>query len=406
MALTVALSAVTASDGTFSASGATAWLTVTGRTATVAGIASGAQGGAGADLSAGTNGGIPYFSATGVQSSSALLAANGIVVGGGAGAAPNTTGTPTWGAATGQGLVMAAGTATTDVAAMSLTRTNNNAAVATGVKWTFTDTTSAAGFLPFQILGGSSGTTNLISVDKNGAIAVPVGSVSAPSVGIRAGEATGIYSSQAAALSIALGGTRFAEFQNSGSFFLTGTNAQLTLGSSFNAGVGWGGTANQLVFAGGTALAGQATSRAEINKSVTGIADNTATATFTVTVPNAAHSASIRIRLTGSLGAGGAIGANESTQDAEYMINVARTAGVNAVATIGAVVGQAAAASVAGAANAAVTGTLSAISGVVGATNTFTINVTIARSGGSSTNHTCFAFAELLNSNASGVTIA
>ena len=74
--------------------------------------------------------------------------------------------------AAGQGLVFAAGTATTDVAAFSLTRTNNNAAVATGVKWTFTDTTSAGGFLPFQILGGNEGTTNLLNLNKSGSLAL------------------------------------------------------------------------------------------------------------------------------------------------------------------------------------------------------------------------------------------
>lgn len=114
------------------------------------------------------SGGIPYFSSTTAEGTSALLAANSIVLGGGSGAAPLTSSNLTWAAATGQGLAMIAGTATTDVAAMSLTRTNNNAAVATGVKWTFTDTTSASGFLPFQILGGSAATTNLFSVDKNG----------------------------------------------------------------------------------------------------------------------------------------------------------------------------------------------------------------------------------------------
>lgn len=68
----------------------------------------------------------------------------------------------------GQGVTVAAGTATTDVPALSVTRTNNNAAVATGVKFTFTDTTSAAGFLPFQVLGGASGVTNLLSTTKAG----------------------------------------------------------------------------------------------------------------------------------------------------------------------------------------------------------------------------------------------
>lgn len=76
-------------------------------------------------------------------------------------------------ATAGAGPSITAGTAATDVAALSVTRTNNNAAVATGVKFTFTDTTSAAGFLPFQILGGPSATTNLFSVDKTGGFVAP-----------------------------------------------------------------------------------------------------------------------------------------------------------------------------------------------------------------------------------------
>lgn len=80
-----------------------------------------------------------------------------------------------WGTTAGQGLTLGAGTATTDVAAFSLTRTNNNAAVATGVKWTFTDTSSAAGFLPFQILGGAAGTDNLFSVGKTGKLVIGSG---------------------------------------------------------------------------------------------------------------------------------------------------------------------------------------------------------------------------------------
>lgn len=68
----------------------------------------------------------------------------------------------------GRGLDIIGGTATTDVAALSITRTNNNAAVATGCKVVFTDTTSAAGFLPEQVLGGSAGTTLLRSLGKTG----------------------------------------------------------------------------------------------------------------------------------------------------------------------------------------------------------------------------------------------
>lgn len=72
----------------------------------------------------------------------------------------------------GAGPAITAGTATNDVAALSVTRTNNNSAVATGVKFAFTDTTSAAGFKPLEILGGSSATTSLLAVDKSGNLAI------------------------------------------------------------------------------------------------------------------------------------------------------------------------------------------------------------------------------------------
>lgn len=165
--------------------------------------------------------------------------------------------------------------------------------------------------------------------------------------------------------------------------------------------------ANSFTFGGATNnAAGAATSRTEFNKAIASVANNTATTLFTVSIPNAAHYASIRVTVTCSLGAGGAIGAGESTQEATYNIAIARVAGVNAVATIGAVIGQEAAASVAGAANVATTATLGAISGAVGATNTFTIQATAARSGGSSDNHNCLGHARLMNANATGITIS
>lgn len=83
----------------------------------------------------------------------------------------------TWAAATGQGLVMAAGTATTDVNALNITQTMNAAAVAfTGSKWTFTEGASgtAAGTLLFNILYGTSGAeASKFSVNKAGVINGP-----------------------------------------------------------------------------------------------------------------------------------------------------------------------------------------------------------------------------------------
>ena len=162
---------------------------------------------------------------------------------------------------------------------------------------------------------------------------------------------------------------------------------------------------NSITFGGATSAAGGATTRTEIAKATTAIADAVATATLTVTIPNAAHSAAIKVTFAGSAGAGGAVGANEATATASYDIAVTRTAGANAVAIISTIYGSATA-SVSGGTVLAVTGTLSAMSGAVGATNTFTINVTIAHTLGSSTNHTCVTHASAINANASGVTIA
>lgn len=154
---------------------------------------------------------------------------------------------------------------------------------------------------------------------------------------------------------------------------------------------------------GGAAAA--ATTATRLTKLTSSIADNTATAVLTVTIPNAAHAASLRVRLLGRLGAGGAIGADEANGTVAYDFSVSRTAGVNAVVTASTAFGSATS-SVAGAATVTVTAAASAISGAVGASNTFTVNVTIAKGSGSSANHTCTVLAEVINANATGITIA
>ena len=149
---------------------------------------------------------------------------------------------------------------------------------------------------------------------------------------------------------------------------------------------------------------GAVTGSTELLKTVSAIANNTGTPVLTVTIPNAAHSAKVHVELTGSLGAGGAIGANEATGTINYDFAVARTAGVNAVTTASTAYGSAAA-NVAGATTITITAAASAISGAVGASNSFTVNVTIARGGGASTNHTCLVDAKVVNANATGITI-
>lgn len=151
--------------------------------------------------------------------------------------------------------------------------------------------------------------------------------------------------------------------------------------------------------------AGAATTFNRHIKAVTGIADATATDVLTITVPNAAHASSVRVTLVGSLGAGGAIGANEASGTVSYDIVITRTAGVNAVATISAAYGSGMA-SVAGAATITVTAAMSAVSGAVGASNSFTCKVTITKGSGSSANHTATVLAQVINANATGCTLS
>jgi hypothetical protein len=180
-------------------------------------------------------------------------------------------------------------------------------------------------------------------------------------------------------------------------------------GTSYGTGpvasIGKGG-ANALVFGGTTAAAGDAATELTIRKAVTTFSDNVAKAVFTFTVPNGAHRARALVSLLGGLGAGGSVGAEESSQEALYVLNITRTASKNAVATLSAAFPQAAAASVAGAHNIAVTGELSSISGTTSATNTFTLNAKCVKSGGSSDNHNVLGWCQLLNANASGITVA
>lgn len=124
-----------AADGTFSSRGAQEW--------NAAHVVSGA-----------TVGGIPYCPTATTETTSSGLTFN-------------ATG------AAGDGLAIAAGTATTDVNALNVTQTWNAAGVTfTAIKHVITDTASANGSLAFQILGGASGTTNIFSIDRAGSVAV------------------------------------------------------------------------------------------------------------------------------------------------------------------------------------------------------------------------------------------
>lgn len=151
--------------------------------------------------------------------------------------------------------------------------------------------------------------------------------------------------------------------------------------------------------------AGAAASSTKITKTVTALADTVATAVLTITVPNVKANALVRVTLVGSLGAGGTIGAGEAFGTISYDFSVGRTAGVNATGLISTAYGSAKNA-VAGAATITVAGALSAVTGAVGVSNTFTVTAAITKSGGASDNHVCVVSAEVVNAFAAGVTVA
>jgi hypothetical protein len=135
------------------------------------------------------------------------------------------------------------------------------------------------------------------------------------------------------------------------------------------------------------------------------IADNTATDTFTITVPNVTARATLKVTISSALGAGGAVGAGEASGTISYDVVINRFAGANAVGSVSSAYGSATALS-AGAATITTTAALSAVAGAVGAVNTFAFRPTIARGSGSSTNHTCVILVEVINALAGGITAA
>lgn len=147
---------------------------------------------------------------------------------------------------------------------------------------------------------------------------------------------------------------------------------------------------------------GAATSKNQLLIKKTAIADNTATDLITVTVPDGNHAAAIRLTLLASLGTG--TDTFESSRCAEGMVVLARKTGVNVVAAV-ATLALAQIATVATGGTLTLDYDLGSVSGAVGATNTFTIRATLVATG-TITDLQCVVLAELINAEASGVTIA
>jgi hypothetical protein len=136
----------------------------------------------------------------------------------------------------------------------------------------------------------------------------------------------------------------------------------------------------------------------ELSKVLTGMADNTVVTLLTVTVPNANSAAGLRITLNGALGDG------DSSQTTIVDIGISRIAGAAAKAVAGAAIGAGATAGATG--NAVATVSVTAMSGAVGAVQTFDVQVKVARSAGVSTGHVVAAQALLINTLGGGITAA
>jgi len=142
---------------TFGTTGLTPATATTGAV-TVAGTLAVANGGTG--LTAGTSGGILAYTATGTLASSALLAANALMIGGGAGVAPSTT-------TTGTGILTFLGTPSSANLAAAVTDETGSGALVFGTSPTFTTSlNSGASFTAF------AGATTLLTIGGTGATSV------------------------------------------------------------------------------------------------------------------------------------------------------------------------------------------------------------------------------------------
>lgn len=157
---------------------------IAGNAANVTGTVAFANGGTG--LTSGTSGGVLYFSSTSALASSAALAANALVIGGGAGAAPATV-------TTGTGVVTALGVnagssgaiVTQGGAIISATTVNDSAGTGytIGYRRMPQNNQAAAGTYTLVLADDgkhvylTGGTTNTLTVPANASVAFPIGTV-------------------------------------------------------------------------------------------------------------------------------------------------------------------------------------------------------------------------------------
>lgn len=169
---------------------------------------------------------------------------------------------------------------------------------------------------------------------------------------------------------------------------------------------------NMAVNGGGLSLGGPlgtANSANEVIGVYTGIANNSATATMTISIPNQACAASLELTFLVALGAGGTYGQYEGILTSKGLVAIERlaagTAAVSGPSANTITQAQSVQGTTASGQTITLTAATSAISGTASAVNTFTINLTIARSGAGSTNHLATIYARLINMVGGGCSI-
>jgi len=192
-----------------------------------------ANGGTG--LTAGTSGGVLYYSAAGTLASSAALAASSLVIGGGAGVAPATT-------TTGTGVVTAIGNAVNTAGGLlapAAALTANALVIGGGSGTGPSTTTTGTGILTFL---GTPSSANLASAvtDETGSGSLvfgtsptfttsalfPAGTVSAPGIAASGDTNTGIFFPAADTIAFAEGGVESARFDSGGNLLVGTTTSQ------------------------------------------------------------------------------------------------------------------------------------------------------------------------------------